>query len=131
MTGSTAKSRCRTIYFWQTFPGNLWLTLRVVVRNLLRGSARRNFVHISYYVHTYIHSWPLQSFSLDYNLVSHTTYVVCVNFVYEARNLHFEVDYKRQIFFEKSYLSCMAIIFPLQSFCQKKVAGEIFYYTSL
>ena len=31
-------------------------------------------------IHTYIHNWSLQPFSQDYDLVSHATYVVCVNF---------------------------------------------------
>ena len=29
---------------------------------------------------TYTHNWPLQPFSQDYTLASHTTHVVCVNF---------------------------------------------------
>ena len=29
---------------------------------------------------TYIHNWSLQPFSQDYDLISHTIYVVCVNF---------------------------------------------------
>ena len=29
----------------------------------------------------YIHNWSLQPFSQDYDLVSYTTYVVCVNFL--------------------------------------------------
>ena len=33
--------------------------------------------------HTYIHNWSLQPFSQDYDLASHTTYVVCVNFMHE------------------------------------------------
>ena len=34
-------------------------------------------------MHTYIHNWPLQLFSQDYDLISHTTYVVCVNFIHK------------------------------------------------
>ena len=30
--------------------------------------------------------------------VSHTTYVVCVNFIYKWRDLQFKVDFERQIF---------------------------------
>ena len=30
---------------------------------------------------TYTHNWPLQLFSQDFGLASHTTYVVCVNFI--------------------------------------------------
>ena len=32
--------------------------------------------------HTDIHNWPLQSFSQDYGLASHSTHVVYVNFFY-------------------------------------------------
>ena len=44
------------------------------------------------YIHTYIHNWPLQSFSQDYGLVSHTAHVVCVNFMHEWRDIQFNVD---------------------------------------
>ena len=36
---------------------------------------------MGFQLHTYIHNWPLQPFSQDYGLDSHTTYVVCVNFI--------------------------------------------------
>ena len=48
----------------------------------------------------YIHNWPLQSFSQVNDLVSHTTYVVCVNFIHKWRDLQFKVDSERQIFWE-------------------------------
>ena len=32
------------------------------------------------------------------DLVTHTTYLVCVNFIHKWRNLQFKVDYERQIF---------------------------------
>ena len=38
---------------------------------------------------TYVHNWPLQSFSQDYGLGSHTTHIVCVNFIREWRDLQF------------------------------------------
>ena len=50
--------------------------------------------------HTYIHNWPLQPFSQDYGLASHTTHVVCVNYIRERRDLQFNVDSERQIFWE-------------------------------
>ena len=34
------------------------------------------------YKHTYILNWPLQLSSQDYGLASHTTHVVCVNFIH-------------------------------------------------
>ena len=48
-------------------------------------------------------------------LVSHTTYVVCVNFIHEWRDLQFKVDSERQIF-EKLFHG--NFIYS-QSFCQK------------
>ena len=44
---------------------------------------------------THIHYWSLQHFSEDYGLVSHTTYVVCINFIHEWRDLLFQVDSER------------------------------------
>ena len=38
------------------------------------------------------------------DIVSHTTYVVCVNFMHKWRDLQFKVDSERQIFFEKLFL---------------------------
>ena len=35
----------------------------------------------------------------DYDLVSHTTHVLCVQFVYKWRNLQFEVESRLQILF--------------------------------
>ena len=49
-------------------------------------------------IHTYIHIWPLQPFSQDYGLDSHTTIVVCVNLIREWRDLQFNVASERQIF---------------------------------
>ena len=38
-------------------------------------------------IHTYILNWPLQTFSQDNDLVSHATYIMCVNFIHELRDL--------------------------------------------
>ena len=64
-------------------------TLRVFARNLLRG--------ISEDIHTYIIGHYSHSVRII-DLVSHTTYVVCVNFIYKWRALQFKVDSERQIF---------------------------------
>ena len=66
------------------------------------------------YIHTYIigHYNPLARII---DLVSHTTYVVCVNFIHKWRGLQFKVDSERQIFwgtFPGNYIYS-------QSFCQK------------
>ena len=47
---------------------------------------------------TYLLNWPLQPFSQYYDLASHTTHVVCVNFIHECWDLQFKVDSERQIF---------------------------------
>ena len=49
------------------------------------------------YIRTYIHNCPLQPFSQDYGLPSHTTHIVCVNFMREWRDLHFNFDSEQQI----------------------------------
>ena len=59
-------------------------------------------LHYNYFI-TYIHNWPLQSFSRDYSLASHTTHVVCVNFIREwwtlnCGSLQFNVDSERRSF---------------------------------
>ena len=67
-------------------------------------------------IHTFIHKWPLQPFSQDYGQASHTTYVVCVNFIREWRDLQFNVDSERQIF--EKFFHGRFLIYS-QSFCQK------------
>ena len=68
----------------------------------------------------YIHNRSLQPFSQDYNLVNHTTYVVCVNFIHEWWNLQFKVDSERQIFGKLS----MAILFTLRDFARHLLRGS-------
>ena len=65
----------------------------------------------------------LHTFSQDYNLASHTSYVACFNFIHKWRDLQSEVDSERQIF-EKLFV---AILFTLMvfSFLPKKCA---FYF---
>ena len=45
-----------------------------------------------------LYNWSLQPFSQDYNLIFHTTHVVCIHFVHEWQNLHFKVDTEREDF---------------------------------
>ena len=54
------------------------------------------------------------------DLVSHTIYVVCVNFIHKRRNLQFKVDSQRQIFWETFYGN---FIYS-QSFCQNLLRGN-------
>ena len=58
----------------------------------------------------YIHNWSLQPLSQDYDLVSHNTYVMCVNFIHEEHELHFK-------------FGCELLIF-------EKIFMEIFYISS-
>ena len=79
------------------------------------------------YNSTYIHNWPLQPFSCDYGLASHSNHVVCVNFIREWQDLQFNVDPERQIFVK---LFHGRFIYS-HSFCQisaeRKVAEDFFH----
>ena len=50
------------------------------------------------------------------DLVSHTTYVVCVGFIHKWQDLQFKVDFEQQIFWETFHGSFLSYS---QSFCQK------------
>ena len=68
--------------------------------------ASKNFKsHLNFlrntYIHTYIHTYIIDHYNPSVriiDLVSHTNYVVCVNFIYKWRDLQFKVDSERQIF---------------------------------
>ena len=60
----------------------------------------------------YIHNWPLQPLSYNYDLASHTVHVVCVNFIYVWRDL----QHNEQQTFEKL---CHDMFINTQSFVQK------------
>ena len=66
-------------------------------------------------IHTYVidHYNTLVS---NIDLVSHTTYVVCVNFMRKWRELQFKVDSEQHIFWETFHGS---FLIYSQSFCQK------------
>ena len=49
------------------------------LKNSLKLKKKLNFV--SGDKHIDIQNWPLQSFSQDCGLVSHTTHIVCINFI--------------------------------------------------
>ena len=61
-------------------------------------------------IHTYIIGHYNPSVMIT-DLVSHTTYVVCVNFIHEWRDLQFKVNSERQ-------LSTATFFIYSQSFCQ-------------
>ena len=68
----------------------------------------------------YICNWPLQPFSQDYGLTSHTTHVVILNFIREWRDLQFNVDSKRQIFEKLFFL----FLFTLRIFARNLLRGN-------
>ena len=47
------------------------------------------------YILIHIHNWALQPFIQDYDLASHTSYSVCVNFIHDWRELQFKIDSER------------------------------------
>ena len=66
------------------------------------------------------------------DLVSHTAYVVCVNFIYKLRGTYSLKSTANDRFFEKLF---MAVLIYTQSFCQKsaerKSPKKYFSYFSL
>ena len=57
----------------------------------------------SRHMHAYILNWPLYPFGQIYNLASHTTSVMYVNFIHMQRNhLQFKVD-SEQLIFERLF----------------------------
>ena len=79
-------------------------------------------------LHTYIYNWPLQPFSQDYSLASHINHVVCVNFICEWRDLQFNIDSWRQIFWETFSWQVYFLSEFLPETCWEEVAEEIFSY---
>ena len=74
------------------------------------------FITITIFVtiHTYkIGHWKPSVRFID--LVSHTTYVVCVNFIPKCQDLQFKVDSERQFFWENFHGICIYS----HSFCKK------------
>ena len=72
------------------------------------------------YIYTYIIGRYNSSVRII-DLVSHTTYVVCVNFIHKWRDVEFKVDFerlKRWFFFAKIGIFCKSIAGPLHSIVQ-------------
>ena len=82
--------------------------------------------------HSYSHNWSLQPFNQDYGLASHTTYVVCITFIRECRDLQLNVNSERQLF-EKLFNG--NILFLLSEFltqiCWEEIAEEMFFFFTL
>ena len=80
--------------------------------------------------HIHTHNWPLQPFSQDYDLASHTIHVVCINFTHKWRDLQFHIDSKRQIFWESFSLQVYLRSEFLPEIYGEKISEEIFFYIS-
>ena len=76
------------------------------------------------------HNWSIQPFSEDYNLASHTNYVVCVSFIHKWRGLQFKVDSERQIFFFWETFHGNFISLPefLPEICCEGIVEEILFF---
>ena len=84
--------------------------------------------------HTYIESQPYTYIIGQYNpsvritdLVSHTTYIVCVNFIHKLRDLQFKVDPERQILLETFHDSFNLLSEFLPAICWEELAEEILF----
>ena len=77
------------------------------------------------YIHTYIIGHYNPSVGII-DLVSHTTYVVCINFIHKWRDLQFKVDSERQIW---ETFHCNFILHSefLPEFCWEEIAEEIVF----
>ena len=71
------------------------------------------------YIHTHVHNCSLQPFSQKYALGSHTTDVMCVNFIHGWRDIPFKANSERQIF-DKLF---MEILFIRRVFARNLLRG--------
>ena len=76
------------------------------------------------YTLNHIHKWTLQPFSQDYDIAS--SYVVCVNFIHDWRDLQFKVDSDRQIF-EKLLMAIFLHLEFLPEICWEEFAEKNFH----
>ena len=61
------------------------------------------------------------------DLVSHTTYAVCVNFIHKWRDLQFKVDSERQIFWQAFHGNFYLLSEFLPEICWEEIAKEILF----
>ena len=62
------------------------------------------------------------------DLVSHNTYVVCVNlYIHKWRNLQFKVDSERQIFWETFHENFILLSEFLPEICWEEITEEILF----
>ena len=78
------------------------------------------------YIHTYIIGHYNPSVRII-ELVSHTTYVVCVNFIHKWRDLQFKVDSERQIFWETFHGNFFLLSEFFPEICWEEIVEEILF----
>ena len=61
------------------------------------------------------------------DLVSHSAYVVCVNFIHKWRDLQFNVDSERQIFWETFHGNFYLLSEFFPEICWEEIAEEILF----
>ena len=79
---------------------------------------------------TYMHTYTIGHYNPSVriiDLVSHTTYVVCVNFIHKWRDLLFTVDSERQIFRETFHDNFYLLSEFLPEICWEEIAEEILF----
>ena len=79
------------------------------------------------YIHINKYNWPLQPFSQEYGLVLRTTHSVWVNYIRGWRDLQFNVDSIRQIFWETFWWQIYLLLEFLPEIWEQ-VAEEIFFH---
>ena len=81
------------------FKQKCWFHCFFITIFKLRYIWERNYKQwIKYDTYSHMHTWSLELFSQDYYLASHSTDILCVNFLNEWWKLQFKVDPERQIF---------------------------------
>ena len=79
-------------------------------------------------LHPYIHNCSFQSFSQDCGLASHTTHVVCVNFICQWRGTYSLMSPPNNRFFEKLFHGKFYIPPELiPEICWEKAVEKIFF----
>ena len=78
------------------------------------------------YIHTYI-ICPYNPSVRIIDVVSHTNYVVWVNFIHKCWNLLFKVDSERQIFWETCSWQFYFTLRVLPEICWEEIAEKILF----
>ena len=92
------------------------------------------FLHLNVYTNVYIfivvHTYIIGHYNPSVwiiDLVSHTTYVVCVYFIHKWRDLQFKVNSERQIFWETFHGNFYLLLEFLPEICWEEIAEEILF----